>query len=246
MTAGRVLVTRPEPGCSRTARRVAALGLEPVRLPVTEARHDPGTVRDAVGRSWGALAVTSANAVRVLETVPEAVAAWGDLPLFAVGARTAGLARQAGFARAEQGGGSGRDLAARIAAAGGPRADAPLLYCAGRPRSDGLERALRAAGVPFSVAECYRMEPLAYPDAALAELLAVPLAAALFYSRETAAAFFRLLSAAGLMDRFRPDRIVCLSDGVTAGLPEKLRPLSAAPRRPSEEAVLEILAAMRK
>ena len=41
MTAGRVLVTRPEPGCSRTASRVAALGLEPVKLPVAEAQFDP-------------------------------------------------------------------------------------------------------------------------------------------------------------------------------------------------------------
>lgn len=251
MTAGRVLVTRPEPGCSRTADRVAALGLEPVKLPVTEAEFDQIAIRRALSGQWGALAVTSANAVLALQQVPEAVAAWRNLPVFAVGARTAGLASRAGFACAEAGGAAGEALAGKIIDAAsrgrvGVSTDAPLLYCAGKARSDDFERALRLASVPFSVAECYAMRRLSYPAEVLAELVSGPFEAALFFSRETAVSFFRLMAGAGLMDHFRVRCIVCLSEKVTTGLPVRLQCDAVTPHRPSEEAVLAILAAMRE
>lgn len=250
MTARRVLVTRPEPGCSRTAGRVAALGFEPVKLPVAEAESDPLPLKRALGAEWSALAVTSANAVRTIESVPEAVAAWRDLPVFAVGAKSAACARRVGFARVEEGGGTGRGLAGSIVAAaetGNPALGTarPLLYCAGKTRSDAFERALQLAAVPFSVAECYAMRPLAYPATILAGLVARPFEAALFYSHETAVSFFRLMAEAGLMDRFHACRIICLSDKVAAALPATLQDAGVTAGRPSEEAVLEILAAMR-
>ena len=251
MTAGRVLVTRPEPGCGCTAARVAAIGFEPVSLPVTEAEFDPLPLRRALGGNWGALALTSANAVRALEQVPEAIAAWHDLPVFAVGERTAGLAREAGFTQVEAGGSAGTSLAGAIAAAvarGRPclSAEAPLLYCAGAKRAGGFEQALHHAAVPFSVAECYAMRALPYAAGTLAGMISEPFEAALYYSRETALCFFRLLAGTGLMDRFRVHRIVCLSEKVVTGLPAHLRHDAVTPDRPTEEAILAFLAAMRE
>ncbi|TIT17702.1 MAG: uroporphyrinogen-III synthase, partial [Mesorhizobium sp.] len=57
----RVLVTRPEPGASRTARRLADAGFQPILLPLTETvalAVDAGAVADA------AAAITSFGAWR--------------------------------------------------------------------------------------------------------------------------------------------------------------------------------------
>ena len=249
MTAGRVLVTRPEPGASSTADRLAGLGLDPVKLPVARAELSSSALAAALDGRWAALAVTSGNAVRALESHSEAVVAWSALPLFAVGEQTALLARRAGFERAEAAGGTSSALAARIAAAareGALAADMPLLYCAGTTRTVEFEQALQRAAIPFAVAECYSMQSISHPPAALAQLLAEPFEAALFYSRETAVSFFRLMVSTGQMDHFRARRIVCLSDRVVTGLPVHLRSAAAAPGRPSEDAILEMLAAMRR
>ena len=59
----RVLVTRPEPGASETARRLEELGFVPIKLPLQEIFALPvGT--DAIRSKIGAVAVTSANAIR--------------------------------------------------------------------------------------------------------------------------------------------------------------------------------------
>ena len=59
----RVLVTRPEPGASRTAVKLRAMGFEPVLLPLSETK--PLAIpRDPIPESAVAVAITSANAIR--------------------------------------------------------------------------------------------------------------------------------------------------------------------------------------
>ena len=59
----RVLVTRPEPGATMTARKLELMGFRPVKLPLQEIR--PLAVpRGAVPEGIAAVAVTSANAIR--------------------------------------------------------------------------------------------------------------------------------------------------------------------------------------
>ncbi|TIW37543.1 MAG: uroporphyrinogen-III synthase, partial [Mesorhizobium sp.] len=82
----RVLVTRPEPGASRTAQRLLDQGFQPILLPLTETVALPVDA-DGVANNAVAVAVTSANAVR--HAPKEIIAALAGLPCHAVGKRTA-------------------------------------------------------------------------------------------------------------------------------------------------------------
>src|SRR4051794_23634043 len=96
-----VLVTRPEPDASATARRVAALGWEPVVAPVL--RIIGGAV--SCRTRFDAILVTSRNAIPAL---PE----WyRHLPLLTVGSATASRARDAGFPIVVDADGDAGDLA---------------------------------------------------------------------------------------------------------------------------------------
>ncbi|TIM00109.1 MAG: uroporphyrinogen-III synthase, partial [Mesorhizobium sp.] len=78
----RVLVTRPEPGASRTAQRLEDLGFKPILLQLTETVALPVDA-DRVAANAAAVAVTSANAVR--HAPKEISAALAGLPCHAVG-----------------------------------------------------------------------------------------------------------------------------------------------------------------
>ena len=105
----RVLIVRPAPDNSVTASRVAALGHEPIIVPLF----------DVVAQAWDApdptmfdaVAMTSANAARFAG--PE-LARYTHLPLFAVGAATASAAATAGFERIGTGAGDADALANRL------------------------------------------------------------------------------------------------------------------------------------
>ena len=87
----RIWITRAEPGASRTAEKLRALGHEPVVAPLLQARPLPGEIGLT---GVGALAFTSANGVNAFaERSPER-----SLPVFAVGDATAAAAHKAGFA----------------------------------------------------------------------------------------------------------------------------------------------------
>src|SRR5690242_5318981 len=109
----RVLVTRPEPGASRTARTLEAQGLHPVLLSLTETVGLP-VETGVAAKNVAASAVTSANAVR---HAPKAlIAALARLPCYAVGKRTAEACRAAGFLSVSEGLGDAAALADAIAA----------------------------------------------------------------------------------------------------------------------------------
>lgn len=116
---GRVWVTRTEPGASRTAARLTALGFTPMIAPVLEVRP---IAQDAPDLSaYSALAFTSPNGVTAFTALtPER-----DLPVFAVGDATAERARQAGFAAVTSASGDLSDLAWRLAASASGRVLVP-------------------------------------------------------------------------------------------------------------------------
>ncbi len=89
-----VWITRAEPGAEATARRVAALGYEPVVSPLLtmESLADPVGVAGV-----GALAFTSANGVRAFAAASDV----RELQVYAVGDHTADEARELGFRRVE-------------------------------------------------------------------------------------------------------------------------------------------------
>src|ERR1700716_4384318 len=89
-----VLVTRPHPDDETTVSELRARGFEVLRAPML--RFEPVAFHDDMDARYGAVIVTSANALRGIE--PHlAGSRLLKLPLFAVGTHTASAAQSAGF-----------------------------------------------------------------------------------------------------------------------------------------------------
>lgn len=235
----RLLVTRPHPAAEATARRLQALGHQPLLLPLAQAEHFPGTALAALAKPHAAIALTSAEAVRVLAELGANLDAYKAKSCFCVGEATARAARDLGFTAVQAAEGTGKSLAVLIAAT--PSAHrAPLLYLAGSPRSEGFEATLRQLQIDHVTVECYRMQPVAHPPGLLAKLTSDGmLDAVLLYSHDTARRFAALLVEAGLDPAAFSPRYLCLSAAVAAALPEGAPVEIAA--RPDEESLLSLL-----
>jgi uroporphyrinogen-III synthase len=213
-----IWVTRAEPGASRTAERLRALGHEPRVAPVLRVRPLAGPIDlDGVG----ALAFTSGNGVRAFT----GLSADRTLPVFAVGETTALAARQAGFAAVASADGDVAALAALIAASAGRLAGGVLFAGAVEPAGD-LVAALTAAGVPARAAPVYDTIALApeVPAGAQALLVHSPKAA-----QALAAAQLAGLSA------------YCISAAAAAPLARSAARVLVA-SRPDEDSLLRLLA----
>lgn len=231
----RVLVTRPEPAANATAEKLAALGHEPVVLSLSRAVHDRNAATLALQSSFDALVATSAEIFRVLAYVPGAIKA---RRIFCVGPATAEAAQRAGFTDIITAEGSGLSLAERIAGDVGKSA---LLYLAAEPRSPDLEARLAEAGVPISVTVCYRMEPIT-PDARQIDAaFAAQPQAILFYSRESAARFFRLPNLAERHQTLASMQFLCISHRTADAVPSGYRANVATAATPDEPALLSLL-----
>jgi len=236
----RVLVLRPEPAASRTAGKLAALGHEAVRLPLSGAEHDIAAGKAALAEPHAAIAITSAEAARLLAGIGEDLAPYRKTPLFAVGEASAEAARRAGFRTVIAGGGNGESLAETILAH--TRPDGPILYLAGSPRAPGFEHRLEEADIPFRTIEAYRMVPLIPSPAEIEAALLAPVPdAALLYSRESARAFFALPPLVQAPERVLAMRLVCMSANVAAAVPDLFAERAAIAAAPDEESLLALL-----
>lgn len=121
----RLLVLRPEPGATATAKRARDLGLDPIVAPLFEVRPRAWTMPEA---PVDAVMLTSANAARALGAVPPELTA---LPAYAVGAKTAAAARAAGFADIRTGEAGVSELVRKAVADG----MATMLHLAGEDRT---------------------------------------------------------------------------------------------------------------
>ena len=225
----RVLVTRPSPGAERTADRLTAMGHEPVVAPLLAIRATGEPVPGAAD----ALVVTSAQAVPAMGGLDR------DLPVLAVGARTAQTLREAGFRDVRAGPGAAAGLA-RLAAADLPRG-IRLLHVAGRDRKAEPAASLAAAGFRVAVWEAYEAAAAArLPEPAREALARHTLDTILHFSRRTATLLLSLAGEEGLGPALRAPRHLCLSEDVAAPLRAAgLDPVAAA--RPDEDALLAAL-----
>lgn len=232
----RVLVTRPEPGTSRTARRLQDMGLQPVLLPLTETVALPADAGLIPGDAI-AVAVTSANAVR---HAPKAViAALAALPCHAVGARTAEAARKMGFSSVIEGSGDAEALAEGLAAAFPGKA---IVYFCGRVRFPVFEQRLEAAGVRVRVVETYDTLPVRYSDETILALLSgQAVDAVLLYSAKAAAAMQVLIKRPALHDFFEKTRFFALSARIAAAFDDSAGKAIRIAAQPDEEALLALL-----
>lgn len=122
-----IVVLRPEPGNTRTATTLRALGLAVEQVPLFAVVPVYWTPPNPTG--FDGLLLTSANAVR---HGGAALDAFKRLPVVAVGSATAEAAAKAGFAIAV----TGTDDARTAVAEARDRGFARLLHLAGRDRTD--------------------------------------------------------------------------------------------------------------
>lgn len=233
MSGRLVLVTRPAAQAEATRAALAARGFRGIVAPCLTAEPMPDEALDLEGVA--ALALTSANGAAALAARTRR----RDLPVFAVGEATAAAARKAGFASVTVSGGDAAALADLIAARLDPAAGA-ILHAAAEEAAADLAALLPAFAVRRAV--LYRMVPAAaLPAEALAALDADGLAAVLFYSARTVAAFGVLVSAAHRTARLAPLAALCLSPAIA----ETARALPfgsvAAAAVPEEAALLDLL-----
>jgi uroporphyrinogen-III synthase len=185
-----VLVTRPRPGAEETARRLIAMGVEPVVAPVTAVV--PLALRLPPAAAMQAVLVTSANALAALGPL-------GGVRLLAVGDATAARAREAGFDRVESAGGDAEALA-RLASQRCDPAGGPLLLAGQQGQGRRLARRLRAAGFTVQHRSVYAVRRVPeLPAAARTALLEHRVSAVLFFSPGTARAFVGLAAALPLV-----------------------------------------------
>lgn len=227
-------MARPEPGATRTGAALAALGHAPLVEPVLAVR--PTAAAPPVG-PFAALLLTSANAVPAIRDAP----ALRGLPVFAVGARTAALAREAGLGPVREGPGDAADLAALVAATLTP--GEPLLHATGAERKPEPAATLSAAGFRVTAFVAYRAEALErLPPAVGRELTGNRLEAALHYSRRSAAVALALADGSEHGGAFRRLRHYCLSPDVAAPLEAAGVPVHFVAARPREADLLDALA----
>lgn len=237
MSRLRILVTRPEPSARRTAAQLAAMGHEPVVLPLTQTLSLP--LGPHAPDNCAAVAITSANALR--HAPPALIASLAALPCHAVGEKTAQAARAAGFAHVETGPGDAASLADRIAPVLAGKA---LAYLCGRVRFPAFEDRLAAAGVQVHALESYDTVPVAYTEAEIAESLGgAPVDAVLLYSASAADAMLAMMSRPALSELFAGADHLCLSQRVAARLAALDQYHMKVARRPDEAALLALLPA---
>jgi uroporphyrinogen-III synthase len=214
----RLLVTRPEPDAERTAAALRGRGhqVELAALLRVEAIAD-----SALGSGpWSALVVTSTNALHAVASHPRRAELMG-LRVFAVGRRTAAVARAAGFGDVEAAGGNVQELTQRLRewAAEMAAVPAPLLYLAGHDRSRDLAGDLAADRLSVRTVTVYRaFKAAAFPPAIAAALAAGQIDGVLHFSRRSAEAYMDCARAGGLLDQALVPTHYCVSRQVAEPL----------------------------
>ena len=228
----RILVTRPEPGASGTAARLAAAGFEPVVLPLTRIVPLDFTLPDG---PFDAVVVTSAQALKAVK--PEPIL---HLPVFAVGEATAESAKNSGFGRVMTAGGSLESIAALVR--GSARPAARLLYLCGKVRRPELEAALDAAGFLVAAIETYDATPVNYSQQEVAARLeGAPFAAVTLMSAQAAELISNLANAPQFAPLIKTAAIICLSSRISNALRGRMDWKVCVTNEASEDSMMECL-----
>ncbi|WP_309085064.1 uroporphyrinogen-III synthase [Chelativorans sp.] len=233
----RVLVTRPEPGASITAAKLLQLGFEPVVLPLTRIVALPLTEWPPP-RTFGAAAVTSANAIR--HAPAGLLKELAHLPVYAVGETTGEVARKAGLRVAVSQAGDAEHLAQRIAEAAAP--GTRILLLCGRLRRDRLEQDLAGAGFGVVPLETYDTVKVPLAEGELHDAVSgAPIDAVLLYSAVAAELFANLATRGPVAPLLESANYFVISERVARVLPKAIAGRAHIAREPTEEAVLSML-----
>jgi uroporphyrinogen-III synthase len=237
-----VLVTRPHPDDERTAAALRERGFEVLRAPMLRFEAVPfGDDEDA---EYGAVIVTSANALRAIEQ-KLAGSRLLKLPLFAVGEQTAAVARDAGFAQviAAKGDASAlRDLVLASVKSKQLKKASTLLYLAGADLARDLAGELGEKGFTVVTHTTYRMVPASsLPPEICDAFVAHRVEAVLHYSRRSARAFLEAARSGGVEISALALPQCCISSAVAAILRDAGAPQVTAAAQADENALFEAL-----
>ena len=228
-----ILLTRPEPGASRTAARLVELGFCPILAPALVIRALPARLPDPTRTQ--AVLLTSDNALPALPP------SWRAHPLFAVGATTAAQARANGFSQIHSADADATALAALVTETCRP-AHGALLLLSGRGQGQDLAQTLRAAQFRVIRRAVYAAIPApALPDHAKTALTAGHITHALFFSAATARVFLRLIRQAGLLDRLRDIEAITIGEPARMALETTPWRRIRVAARPTQDAMLACL-----
>jgi uroporphyrinogen-III synthase len=212
-----VLVTRPHPDNEASAASLRAKGFDVLLAPML--RFEPVAFRDDGEANYGAVIVTSANALRGIEPHLEGSRLL-KLPLFAVGGHTASAARGAGFANviaANADASALRDLVLAGVKSKALKKTSPLLYLAGADLARDLAGELGERGFTVVTRTTYRMAPVSgLPRETCEAFAADRVEAVLHYSRRSARAFLEAARSAGVEISALSIPQCCISEGVAA------------------------------
>ena len=194
-----VLVTRPHPDDETTAAGLRAQGFEVLQAPML--RFEPVAFHDDLDARYGAVIVTSANALRGLAPHLDGSRLL-KLPLYAVGEHTAAAARGVGFENVIPANGDAtalRELMLASVKARELKKASTLLYFAGADLARDLAGELGERGFTVVTHTTYRMTPVASLPREVCEAFAANrIEAVLHYSRRSARAFLEAARAAGV------------------------------------------------
>ncbi len=237
-----ILVTRPHPDDESTAAGLRARGFEVLLAPML--RFEPAAFHDDGDAHYGAVIVTSANALRGIESQLKASPLL-KLPLFAVGEHTAEAARRAGFEQvipAKGDAASLRDLVAASVKAKALKKSRPLLYLAGADLARDLAGELGERGFTVVTQTTYRMVPLSrLPRETCDAFAANQVEAVLHYSRRSARAFLDSVRAAGVEISALSVPQCCISAGVASVVRDAGATRVMAAASPDENALFAAL-----
>lgn len=203
-----ILITRPEPAASETAAFLTGQGYSVLSSPMLTVEMVDAPPPDLGGVAG--LVVTSPNGVRALEML----VASRDLPVYAVGDRTANMALAAGFASVRSAGGDIHDLA-RLILTEPPGGQGRLLHICGADVAGDLALLLRPGNLQVERLVAYRAVPVRHLDAETVAVLAEGrITHVLLFSARTASTFVTLACEAGLKEAARGLTALCISNAV--------------------------------
>jgi uroporphyrinogen-III synthase len=235
-----VLVTRPHPDAETTAATLRAKGFTVRLAPML--RFEALPFQDDMDARYGAIIVTSANALRGIESH---LARLSKLPLFAVGEHTASAARDAGFTRVISANGDAAGLRDSVLAsvkAKEVKKASTLLYLAGADLARDLAGELGERGFTVVTHTTYRMAPVAdLPRDTCEAFAANEIEAVLHYSRRSARAFLDAARAAGVEISALAIPQCCISDAVALILRDAGAIQVLTARSPDENALMGAL-----
>jgi uroporphyrinogen-III synthase len=237
-----VLVTRPHPDDEATAAALRAKGFEVMLAPML--RFEPVAFHDDEDARYGAVIVTSANALRGIAPHLQGSRLL-RLPLFAVGEHTASAAHRAGFDNVIPANGDAASLRDTVLAsvkAKELKKASPLLYLAGADLARDLAGELGERGFTVVTHTTYRMIPVStLPREACEAFAASAIEAVLHYSRRSARAFLEAARAGGVEISALAIPQCCISAAVASVVRDAGATQVMAAASSNENALFEVL-----